>query len=358
MHRVLVVYDQLSLPSTVVRGLQFRSLFDSSSEFHVKFVGRTSERMNRLMQKWPYRPALRAPALLVESRITRRREDRIIRQAADCDLVLVLTVPSWRLHERLCRLARPKVVMDLIDGLWLPWFRQFGWDHIHDMLQQSHTVICENEFTAEYVRKHNPRVTVIPDAPQIEVFDELRDTVTRDSEAVTIGWIGGPNTADALYSVFEPLEQLFQKHPHIRLRLVGASPDRLPRFEHVRFSVRPSYDQRSMASEVLGMDIGLFPLFHVEESLYRGTLKARIYMSGGAAVVAQDFGENQQLIRDGYNGCLADSRERWFDVLDNLIVDGRRRDRIAAAGLQTIRDRFTVKDMFERLQGCFRSVLE
>ena len=44
---------------------------------------------------------------------------------------------------------------------------------------------------------------------------------------------------------------------------------RLPLFENVRYSVLPEYSQQEMVREVLKMDIGLFPLFHVEDSFTR-----------------------------------------------------------------------------------------
>ena len=91
----------------------------------------------------------------------------------------------------------------------------------------------------------------------------------------------------------------------MRARQVGAAPENLPRFEQVRFSCRPAYGQGEMVEEVLGMHIGLFPLFDVEDSCARGNLKAKIYMAGGSVAVCQNLGDNASLITDGRNGVLA-----------------------------------------------------
>lgn len=357
MPRVLIVYDFLEMPSTTVRALQFRELFQAHPDLDVQFIGRTSESMNQLMKRWPWRPSMRAPALYAEKQVNQRREARIARMAADFDLVMMMTVPSWPLHQQLCDLPNTLVVTDLIDALWLPCFREYGWDHIREMLKTSDAVICENQYTADYTAKHNDSVFIVPDAPQIEAFDQQRDQVKRDPTRVTIGWIGGSNTADALYRIYEPLEDVFKRHDNLHLRLVGAAPDRLPRFDKVDYSVVSSYDQQRMIREALAMDIGVFPLFNVDEAYYRGTLKTRIYMSGGAAVIGQRLGENCDLIQHGENGFLADGNDRWIECLDSLIADEALRRRLADGGLKTIRAHYTQEHCFNQLVACLTELL-
>ena len=89
--------------------------------------------------------------------------------------------------------------------------------------------------------------------------------------------------------------------------------------------------------EVLGMHIGLFPQFDVEESFNRGSLKAKIYMSGGAVAVCQDLGENRKLIRDGHNGLLAANSQQWLEKLDWLVTHADERQ---AAGRRRACRRF------------------
>lgn len=357
MHRVLMIYDRLEVPSTTVRALQFRELFESHSDFDVHFVGRTSEAMNRLMQQWPWRPSLRRPALAAERKMIERQEARIAEMARDYDLAMMMTVPSWSLHRRLGELPNTLLVTDLIDALWLPCFQAHGWEHVHEMLTSSDAVICENSYTAQYTAKYNDSVFTIPDSPQVEVFDSLRDQVSPDPSRITIGWIGGSNTADALYQIYEVLDDLFARHDNLHLRLVGARADRLPRFAFTELSVLETYDQQQMAREALAMDIGLFPLFDVAESLYRGSLKARIYMSGQAAVVGQALGENCDLIQHGENGLLAADNDQWRSCLESLIDDLDLRRRLAAAGLQTIRAKYTRQHCFDQLVACLSTIL-
>jgi glycosyltransferase involved in cell wall biosynthesis len=111
----------------------------------------------------------------------------------------------------------------------------------------------------------------------------------------------------------------------------------------------PFYDTQQMIDEILNMDIGLFPLFDVEDSRIRGFLKALVYMSGETAVVASPRGQIPELIQDGINGMLADSSSEWVEKLDLLINDAVLRKRIAAGGLETARRDFSLEKSFEGL---------
>ena len=104
-----------------------------------------------------------------------------------------------------------------------------------------------------------------------------------------------------------------------------------------------------MVREVLGMDIGLFPLFDIEDSRVRGILKATVYMSGEAAVVATPVGQNATLINPRENGLLATSSDEWIASLSALIADPQLRRQLAANGLQTVRGAFTGRDCFDQL---------
>jgi glycosyltransferase involved in cell wall biosynthesis len=125
----------------------------------------------------------------------------------------------------------------------------------------------------------------------------------------------------------------------------------------VRWSARPAYDTLGLVEEVLAMDIGLFPLFSVEESRARGTTKAALYMAGEAVAVCSDLPGMRDLVEDGVNGMLADSAQAWHDKLDRLVRDATLRREMAAKGLATVRDTLTTKQCFERLDRGLRAVV-
>jgi glycosyltransferase involved in cell wall biosynthesis len=361
--RALIVLDRgLAVPSAMVRAVQYRPYFEKSPHWKADFVSRRSEEIDRLVSRTCrpniplMMPLIHQPMVAYREAWERRQEDEIVSKAMDYDLVYLVKIPHLPLYERLRALKGPKIVMEMNDGLWLPFF-QTCWSDLDSIISVSDAVICENGHLADYAHRYNRSVEVVPDSPQVEVFDRWRGEIHRCPEKVVIGWIGSPENAGTMYRIFEPLEELFQRHQHLQLRVVGADVQYLPRFESVRCTHLATYNQETMIREALGFDIGIFPLFHSGDARARGTLKAMIYMSAEAAVVAEDIGENPKLIQDGVNGLLASTTAEWTEKLDWLITHAAERKAIARRGLETVRENFDASVVFGKLTAAFDRIV-
>jgi len=355
---ILIVVEGPQSAVGHIRAIQFEDLFESDPRFSARFVARTVPYDSIRSGKWAIRGIQRWVRGPLYRAWVSRREKRIAQLASDVDIVYMLGTPSADLHHRLCDLPRPRVVMDLSDGLWLPYHRKFGWNHLETMLETADAVVCENEYVAQYASRFNSRTRVVPDSPQTEVFDAWRQRVHRQNDKCVLGWIGTADTVSSLFAIWEALEELFRRHAHLHLRLVGGAMHRLPAFERVQHSLREEYDQATMVRELLAMDIGLFPLFPVEDSRTRGTLKPRLYMAAGAVAACQDYAGCRSLIQDGVNGILAGTTAEWVERLDGLIGDADMRQRLSEAGLATVRAEYSRERCFERLAEALESVLE
>jgi glycosyltransferase involved in cell wall biosynthesis len=267
------------------------------------------------------------------------------------DVIYLQKVLSWDLVEKIANQSRARLVYDLNDGLWLPIWQKHVAGGVENILAKVQAVTCDNPFGVEFARKFNANSYLIPDSPQVELFDARRSMVVKDDKVITLGWIGTPGTLFNLYVIFEALEAIFSRHKNIHLRLLGSGYNSalLPCFEKVKFSTKPFYSQAELVEEVLKMDIGLFPLFNIDNSNARGVLKATIYMSGETAVIGSAVGQSNDLIRDGDNGMLAKNSGEWIDKLSLLISDADLRKNIARRGLETIREGFTIEKNFEKL---------
>ena len=303
-------------------------------------------------------PLVNRPVRAYQTYWERRQEDEIVRRAPEFDLVYLVKTPHLPIYRRLKALGGPKVVMEMNDGLWLPFFKNNWWMDLDEIIAKSDAVICENGHLADYARRYNRHAHVVPDSPQLEVFDRLRGEVSRNPDQIVLGWMGSAENAGSLYRILEPLEALSIRHPTLHLRVVGANGSHLPMFENVRCTYLPKYNQETMAREALKFDIGLFPLYHNGDALSRGTLKAMIYMSAEAAVIAERVGENPNLIREGVNGLLAETPNEWFEKLDYLMSHAEKRQEIARNGLNTIRTDFTTPIVFEKLLDTFDAIVQ
>jgi glycosyltransferase involved in cell wall biosynthesis len=354
-YRVLIILESGDVnPGCVVRGLLFRELF-TAREITATYVTRLCPWMVRLVV---YPPPALAPLMRVgigkilsgiRWALAYIKESWLVIKAKRYDAVYTVHVRSLRLLKNLRQRTKARLVVDMVDALWLPRYQTAN---LHQMLQLADLVTTDNEFTASYVRSINPKCMVIPDCPQVEAFDAARPSAPRrQGDSLVLGWVGSHGTVYNLYVVWEALERLFARHPHLHLRLVGVGTtgNGLPPFEQVRFSCRPTYSQKEMIQEVLGMDIGLFPLQDVEASRVRGILKATVYMAGEAAVVASPVGQCASLIQDGTNGFLASTLKEWEDRLEQLISNPDLRRRMVQTGLEMVRSNFTLESSFAKL---------
>lgn len=354
--RLLVIMEMgLKYPSGFLRAWAYREHFERAG-WKAKFV--SHHFTGPLL--WHIKPLYRLYTYL--------NELRLVRLAGSCDVVYMCKVQSPRLIGLLRRRTKARLVLDFGDAVWMPRYgsRSSGQysssstplsgdenPEFSGLLQLLDAVTTDNELTAAYVRRFNADCTVVPDSPQIEVFDRLRGKVLKDPGGkVVLGWVGSQSTAYNLFLIWEALERLFVKHPNIHLRLLGTGRDMrlLPPFEKVRYSCLETYDQEEMISEVLKMDIGLFPLQDVEASRVRGVLKASVYMSGEAAVVSSPVGQCADFIKDGVNGMLAATDADWERKLDLLIKDKQLRLALAKGGLETVRGKLTLDRAFASLR--------
>lgn len=359
VRRILIVLAAGdAYPSGFIRGLIYRDHF-ARSGLRVTYVSRLYPPLIRLLDT-PPRWLWRLMGAGLGGLISRFAQglgviaDTVITwRARRYDVVYMSKVTSPRLIRKLRAQTRTRLVLDFGDALWLPGR---GGERFNDILRQVDAVTTDNELTAAYVRRLNPRCTVIPDCPQVEWFDRRR-VERRPSNVVTIGWVGTPNTVHNLFVVWEALERLCARHLNVRVRLVGVGRDQqgVPPFERVPYSIRSRYTRDQMIDEVLGMDIGLFPLQDVEASRVRGVLKATVYMAGEAVAVCSPVGQNRDLIQDGVNGFLAGDTAEWEEKLERLVTNPELRARVARAALEQVRRDFSVDRSFEKLRGVLLS---
>jgi glycosyltransferase involved in cell wall biosynthesis len=352
--RLLVVLEAGDRwPSGVVRGTVYRELF-AKHGFDATFMSRQPLQMIDWLES-PHSAPMR---LLLHYRVRKKlltrasaaREKEILKHAQDADIVYTSKLLSYPLVQALCKQTNAHVVYDFGDAVWLMGENA---EEFNDVLRSVDAVTTDNEMTAEYVRAFNPRCTVIPDTPQIEEFDKRRaELSTKLDNPIVLGWIGTPGTAYNLYLIWDVLEELFERHPNLHLRIVGAGSDErlIPPFEKVRFSTLPSYNQGQMIEEVFKMHIGLFPLQDIEKSRVRGVLKALVYMSGEASVIGSPVGQTLEVIEDGRNGLLAGSSQEWIDRIELLIKDKALRSHLAKNGLETVRSKFSLEKSFAMLK--------
>lgn len=197
-------------------------------------------------------------------------------------------------------------------------------------------VMVGNSFLAEYARRFNPHVTVVPTAVDTTRFVP-RPEGSRPPGPLVVGWIGSPTTSHYLESIGPLLQQVAARHPFI-LKVSGAGrPFQVPgvTVQEVAWSLDREVELFNTC------DLGVYPLADDDWARGKCGFKAIQFMACGVPTVAAAVGVNREIVRDGENGFLASTPAEWVAKLERLLTDASLRERFATAGRRTIEERYS-----------------
>lgn len=258
---------------------------------------------------------------------------------------------------------RPPVVFDFDDAIFLPSVSDANRliaalkqpRKIETILRVSDRVIAGNTFLADYARRFNPAVMMIPTCVDTDRFvPAVPQSGADPSRELVVGWIGSPTTASYVRDLVPVLQRVRKNRPFV-LRVSGAGESLcVP-------GLQVDNTPWSLSREVElfnTCDVGVYPLTDDEWSKGKCGFKAIQFMACGVPVVAAAVGVNREIIQDGVNGFLASTENEWVEKLDRLLTDPELRRRFAAAGRRTIEERYSLRVNAPRLAAALRDVAE
>jgi glycosyltransferase involved in cell wall biosynthesis len=148
-------------------------------------------------------------------------------------------------------------------------------------------------------------------------------------DGVVIGWVAGiEHKADMeRIQIATALARLLDAHPDLRVLTTGVRlPIHSDRYEHV-----VEVDYLDLLKFTGRMDIGIAPLSDTPFNRCRSDVKLKEYASSGTPWLASPVGPYQGLGES--EGGLLVSDDDWFDTLDALVRDRRRRKRLGKRAL-------------------------
>jgi glycosyltransferase involved in cell wall biosynthesis len=310
-----------------------------------------------------YRPGNYLAKALTFTTLSLKRLDSL-RDVSQFDVVLiyreVFPVGPALVERLLTSAGRPPVVFDFDDAIFLPSVsdanRLIGVlkhpQKIRTILRRSRHVIAGNTFLADYARRFNSAVTVIPTCVDTSQFAPAAAPVAHATPIV--GWIGSPTTAAYIHSLVPVLQRVRERRP-FTLRVSGTGePLRISGVEvdNVPWSLDRDVELFNSC------DVGVYPLPDEEWSKGKCGFKAIQFMACGVPVVAAAVGVNREIIRDGVNGFLAATPGEWVEKLDRLLGDPELRRRFSEAGRRTVVEHYSLRKNAPILADMLRGVVD
>jgi glycosyltransferase involved in cell wall biosynthesis len=249
--------------------------------------------------------------------------------------------PAW--VERALTAAGLPFVFDFDDAVWLPHGSaanrliaplKFA-GKTASACRLATVVTAGNGYLAEWARRFNPRVRVLPTTVDTDRFRRESSPEPRPDPLV-IGWSGSHSTAAHLRPLMPVLADL-QRRRGVRLVVIGAPPFAAEGAE-VEFVPWTEADE----VEQLGrLDIGVMPLPDTEWARGKCGLKALTYMALGIPTVMSPVGVNVDIAQGGA-AWLADGPQEWTSALERLLDEPDTRRELGAAGRRRVEERYSV----------------
>ncbi len=267
---------------------------------------------------------------------------------------------------------RGKVVFDFDDSIWLldtsPENKKFEFlkdpDKTKNNISHAHVVIAGNAFLADYAKRFNPEVVIIPTTidtdfhkPTLTSSASVNGPVTipPSDKKIVIGWSGSISTIKHFEMAVPVLKKIQERYPgKTEIHVIGQGSYSHPELE----VISKNWSAATEVENLQAFDIGIMPLPDDEWVKGKCGLKGLSYMACGVATVMSPVGVNTDIIQAHTNGLLASTDDEWFDALSYLIENPAIRERLGAAGRQTVVEKYSVEANKHKYLGILKSLIK
>jgi len=244
--------------------------------------------------------------------------------------------------EFLLKLFRIKYIVDYDDAIFHnydqnpnPVIRFFLKRKIDKVMKYSYTVIVGNDYLAKRAKEAKARnIQIIPTVIDVGRYHVKKHEVR---EQVVIGWIGSQSTFKYLLLLKDVLQQLIKEY-NILVHIVGTK-ESLGLGEN---EIHIEWSEETEVSSILNFDIGIMPLRDTLWEQGKCAYKLIQYMGCGLPVVASPVGMNNDVVRDGYSGFLANSDTSLFEYLKKYITNPELRAEHGKHGRLTVEEKYCI----------------
>ena len=262
--------------------------------------------------------------------------------------------PAW--YERRIARSGVPIVFDFDDAVFVPYrspsngylsYLKFPQKTSETCRLASH-VMAGNAYLADYARKFNGNVTIVPTTIDTDKYRVVERTA--NPEKLTIGWSGSHSTVQHLDTIRDVLKAIGASE-RVKLRVIGTPKYDVDGVDVVASEWRPETEVDDLSE----IDIGLMPLPDDRWARGKCGLKALQYMALGIPTICSPVGVNTTIITDGENGYLAATTGEWVEKMERLIGSAELRKRVGLAGRRTVEEQFSAKVIAPKVIEIFKA---
>lgn len=304
-------------------------------------------------------PLTKAGIQILEGIKDNRVDKEVIRQA---DLVLFQRDFSshfelYRTAVNFARELKKPVVMDLDDDLLalppdhpdrISTYYASGLPAILHALLNVDAVTVTSEPLKETVEKLNPNVFVLPNYFDENLWNFRTNLAKLPAEPLTIFYMGTTTHQPDLSFISEPLFRIAKSFGSaINFHFYGIEPPSgLEEWTQITHQQVKTFDYENFAAIMsqIQADLAIAPLCDNLFNRSKSAIKFFEYTAMGIPGVYADLPPYSRVIRDGYNGLLAQTPDQWYEKIRFLIEHPESRQLITQNAQESVKTEWLMKE--------------
>ena len=211
-------------------------------------------------------------------------------------------------------------------------------------------VFAGNNYLAEYARKYNKNVVIIPTTIDTSEYSPLPKI---NKGKIIIGWSGSITTIKHFEFAVPVLRKLKEKYGDLlQFKVIGDAS-----YRNEELGIKGiGWNRQDELKELSEFDIGIMPLPDDEWANGKCGLKGLQYMALEIPTIMSPVGVNTEIIKDGANGFLASEIDEWVEKASRLIDNPDLRISMGKAARKTVIDEYSVESQKNRYLNYFREL--
>jgi glycosyltransferase involved in cell wall biosynthesis len=267
-------------------------------------------------------------------------------------------------YERLISATGKPVIFDFDDAIWSslqvkssaarngPFARLHFFGKTDAICRLAAAVTPGNEYLADYARKRNTNVTVVPTSIELGEYPVQPELPYEDP--LVVCWTGSTSTL-AHFEFARPALEKLAAQRRLEVKVICSEPPSQPIAGATNAFI--PWRAETESQDVGACHAGIMPLPDDEVTRGKCGLKALQYMACGRPVVISPVGMNVDLIENGVNGFLASKTDDFVAALTKLADDPGLRRRIGEEARRTVEERYSAERVAAVFAGAVRGAI-
>lgn len=266
---------------------------------------------------------------------------------------------------------RIPVIMDLDDYLiglppdhpdrkWLPFAFELP-ALLHAMMNVD-AITVTTPVLKSVIDQYNKNVFVLPNFLDDSIWTIAPKSTNEKQSLVRIAFVGTPTHQPDVEKIAEPLRKIGDKYKQkISFLFYGVEiPNVLKDFGNIQYQALETYDYAEFAIDVrsISADIAIAPLGNSLFNRCKSPVKYMEYTAMGIPCVYSKVVPYTDIIRDGFNGFLADNPDEWIEKISKLIDDRNLRNELLVNAQLDVRSNWMLPDHAYLWQACYDQILD